>query len=266
MTQNSITSTRRRRTRNPRNRPTLITGTEQLQPASDTNEVVSDTEPLDTQTEPLAETASPVESIAPTPRAGFFSKVEKEETTTEEKNVVQARMARAFKRVTNKVAPKATETNDETKATTAPSGTTKKASSTPQRPPTMFKPRHLAGMAVYLLGAQFLLPYEHVLMVNLGGDPTLTSFKIGSFNVALTPSFILNILTLIILLFVLVKFDFLPSGKQFAQQQTNDRLKSQNRAGAASRPAQPAIRQGVKGEDDDLYQAYRVNQRREKKR
>ena len=263
---------KQRRTRSPRNRPTLVTNT--TLDESLTRE--------DRAAEPEVTESVTMTEDAPTPVARqrssllprFFSKVDKsdqEDTaggTEKEATVIQARMARARKGLV--VGEKTTTKKEEVRETPARATTSPAATrATPNRPPSLFKTRHIIGMAVYLLAAQFILPYERIFAINSGIEKKLADFPFFGFNASITTSFLLNILTLVILLYLLVRFDLLPSGKKLAASQQAQ----QGRTGTARTANPPAekvapktIREGVKGEHDDLYMAYRNNQRREKKR
>jgi len=264
MSQNYNTVAKRpRRTRVPRNRPVLVTDSEsetQGETAAPT------TEDLTLDTEPAVEEVAS-EPAATTPRRlprlpKFFSKVEQseEDGPANQENVVEARMARAKKNMN----PKAAITKAEEAAEAKEEKPAAKAKA-PARP-SLFKPRHFIGMVIYLIGANALLPLEHTFAVNAHIERVVFTLPIG--NLPLTTSFLINILTLIVLLYALVAFDLLPNGKQFASSQAQN---SKSKSGSSSsqgprtpRVAPPAIRQGVKGESDDLYQAYRSKQRKKR--
>ncbi|MBA2681460.1 MAG: hypothetical protein H0U76_24060 [Ktedonobacteraceae bacterium] len=263
-----------RRTRSQRNRPTLVTSK-----ASDLSSDSEDqsVEPVATIVEPVtpavSETSTPV---AAQPRSSFlprfFSKVDKSDqddlaaTPTKEADVIQARMARARKGMV--VSEKTATKRDEIKETPKATASTAPARTTPSRPPSLFKTRHIIGMAIYLLAAQFILPYERVFAISTGIEKKLADFPFFGFSASITTSFLLNIITLIVLLYLLVRFDFLPNGKKIsaAQQARTGATRNGNETPAAERPAPKVMREGIKGEHDDLYMAYRNNQRRDKKR
>ncbi len=266
-----------RRTRSQHNRPTLVTGTTpDLSYESEEQSV----EPVATMVEPV----TPAVPEAPAPVVAqsrssllprFFSKVDKSElddlpaTPAKETDVIQARMARARKGmvVGEKTTSKKEEIKETPKAAASPAAA---RTTTSTRPPSLFKTRHIIGMAIYLLAAQFILPYEHVFAVSTGIEKKLADFPFFGFNASITTSFLLNIITLIVLLYLLVHFDFLPSGKKMAaaqnQQGRTGTARNANGGTPAERPAPKVMREGVKGEHDDLYVAYRNNQRRDKKR
>ncbi len=264
-----------RRTRSQRNRPTLVTSTT---PDLSYESEEQSMEPVATIVEPV----TPAVSEAPAPQSRssllprFFSKVDKSElddlpaTPAKETDVIQARMARARKGMA--VGEKTTTKKEEIKETpkAAAASTTTARTTTSTRPPSLFKTRHIIGMAIYLLAAQFILPYERVFAISTDIEKKLVDFPFFGFNASITTSFLLNIITLIVLLYLLVHFDFLPSGKKMAaaqaQQGRTGTSRNANGAAPAERPAPKVMREGVKGEHDDLYVAYRNNQRRDKKR
>ena len=268
---------KQRRTRTQRNRPTLVTNAtsaESLPSASEDQHL----EPVATIAEPISAepevSTTPVAHPRPSLLPRFFSKVDKSDqdevadNTTQDANVIQARMARARKGIAvgEKTAAKKEEVKETARTTASPVA----AKTTPNRPPSLFKTRHIIGMAIYLLAAQFILPYERLFAISTGIEKKLADFPFFGFNASITTSFLLNIITLIVLLYLLVHFDLLPSGKKIsaaqAQQGKTGSARNANGAAPAERPAPKIIREGVKGEHDDLYMAYRNNQRREKKR
>jgi len=261
---------KQRRTRAPRNRPTLVTSNaslENLPPTSEDN-ATGQAEPVATIAETPAVPTTPTTPRRPSLLPNFFSKVDKGEAddTAKGVNVIQARMARARKGVVQgeKTAAKNEETDAATKATTTNSTPAK---ATPARPPSLFKTRHIIGMAIYLLAAQFILPYERIFAINSGIEKKLMDFPFFGFNASITTSFLFNIITLIVLLYLLVHYDLLPSGKKISQAQQEKNGAGRNTSGTqVEKPAPKPVREGVKGEHDDLYMAYRTSQRREKKR
>jgi hypothetical protein len=269
MSQEYTTTTKRpRRTRVPRNRPVLVTGNESsngaLSAVAEASTPTTEDLTLDT---PEAATPVPVEAV-PAKRTsrlpGFFSKVnrseQEEDNTPSKEEVVEARLARAKKGAKDK---NVAETKAETKATAKPA--TKPQA---QTKPKLFKTRHFIGLMAYLLVAQILLPFERTWSISLHMEKVL--FTIPGINLPVQTSFLLNIITLIGLLYALVALDFLPSGKQFAAEQakynkTGSKNGTSNTQGQQNpRQIPPAVRPGVQGEDDDLYKSYRMNQRKKK--
>jgi uncharacterized protein HemY len=115
-------------------------------------------------------------------------------------------------------------------------------------------------MAVYVLAAMLVGQYERAFLLSNHLEKVL--FQIGSF--AVTTSTALYLLTLIVLLVVLARFDLIPrslgamSGQQTAQSGKSGQSSSRSEN---SKDTQPTMKQGVKGTDDDLYQEYREQQR-----
>jgi hypothetical protein len=269
MSQEYNTATKQsRRTRVPRNRPVLVTGKESSNgaisavaeaPVPTTEDLTLDTP---TVTTPLLVEAAPAKRTSRLP--GFFSKVGRSEqeadTTPSQEEVVEARMTRAKKGSNDK---NVAETKTETKATAKPA-TKAQAPAKPK----LFKTRHFIGLMAYLLVAQLLLPFERTWSIGLHIEKVL--FTIPGMNMQVQTSFLLNIITLIVLLYALVALDFLPSGKQFAAEQAKHN-KAGNKTGSSNTPEQPnprhippAVRSGVQGGDDELYKSYRMNQRKKK--
>jgi hypothetical protein len=253
---------KQRRTRQRRNQPVLVmdTGIECTLPETDglaiDAESEQDTEAT-TTTESTPETKAQPLSRLPK----FFSRVDKTEQKEEE--VVKARLARAnhdtLSRSSKASAAKANTRND-----------AKLQTKTPERKEPLFKMRHFVGMTIYLFGAEFILPYEFALAHQLGMDHPFYTTIIFNFPIQLSSAIFLNIATLILFLYILVKLDLLPntaSAKLRAEQKAREQ---QSRNGQDTAPAMknvpPPMKLGVQGEDDDLYRAYRANQRREKKR
>ncbi|GAC1368419.1 MAG: hypothetical protein PVS3B1_32160 [Ktedonobacteraceae bacterium] len=262
---------KQKRTRSQRNRPTLVTNATAIvtSPAVDEDRAAEPATTLATPEAPVALTRTTPQRSALLPR--FFSKVDKGDqddasNASKDTKVIEARMARARKGVVagEKTAPKE-ETKEVAKAGAAPA---KAAQAASNRPPSLFKTRHIIGMGIYLLAAQFILPYERVFAISLGIESKLAEFPFFGANASITTSFLLNIITLIVLLYLLVRFDLLPSGKKLAATQAQAGKTGAARSGSAPVEKVPpkTIREGVKGEHDDLYMAYRNSQRREKKR
>ncbi len=277
---NTVPSRKPRRSRN-RNRPVLVTNSESaLSP-----ELSHDSEILDEAAEQVSTThtntltedrdevpAAPLVAKAQRPSRlpNFFSKVDRSEPNAEAKeaDVVKARLARATH---NRAAaptgktPAVAETSQVASKTTK---TTAKTGAQPAAPPKLFKTRHFIGMAVYLLGAQFVMPFERIFAIQLGIEKAIIPpFSFLGGKAEITTSFLFNIATLIILLYALIKLDLLPNSL-IGGAQMRARQAAQSRSGQNNTVKEPPLvmKQGVKGEDDALYQAYRTNQRRDKKR
>ncbi len=267
--QGTLPSIKQRRTRNRRHRPSLVTETAngELVEAGDLadEQTATYTEPL---SETVGETPEPLPVVEPKRSSrlpNFFSKVEKgEQEEMSEADVVKARLTRATRTKaevsSNKIEAKSNKSSS-AKETAAPR-------SVPERP-RLFKTKHFIGMFIYLIGAEFLLPAERAYLIQAGLEKTLIpTFKIFNLPISVTTSFLLNIATLIVFLFVLVKLDLLPmtftASRVASQRAVSTRRRTQGSNEVVKRPPPPAIRQGVQGENDDLYRAYRQGQRKKK--
>jgi len=271
-TSTRLPTVRKSRRVSQRNRPVLVSSTPQGTQESQRSQVETlepeiDNAPAHTE---LHADASVTAAAFPakarfTPRLpSFFSKVEKtvEEPETSQEEIVKARLARAQKTTTKaEVTPEASETKEQdgkpTRGTNRPAATTSSNK--------LFKPRHFIGMAFYLLGAETLLPLETVFFKQLQIEKVLAQFTIFNMPMTIMTSTLLNLATLVIFLLILVKLDLLPSSLNSRRAATAHAQQREQRA-TGERPQQPTVRQGVKGEHDDLYHAYRTHQRKEKKR
>jgi len=241
-----------------KNRPMLVTSSNDL--ANDSVvELTSDT------TQPVKEVTSPttVEDTRPRRFPKFFSSVGKNENDgTVEADQAAARIARATRN--SSVSSASSRTAKDSKPAESQSNTNKV---TPKAAPAKaaprqggFKTRYLWGMAVYVLAAMLVGQYERAFLLSNHLEKVL--FQIGSF--AVTTSTALYLLTLIVLLVVLARFDLIPrslgamSGQQTAQSGKSGQSSSRSEN---SKDTQPTMKQGVKGTDDDLYQEYREQQR-----
>lgn len=252
-----------RRARARRNRPELvpsITSTDDVRNALEEAETI---QPSDEST--ATAVATPV-TTRTKKLANFFSTVGRSEKTTEaqETDVAQARLARA----TRGKALVSTE-DGQTSTDKEPMKVSTPARTAPTRPPTLFKTKYLIGMAAYLFGAQFIGGIEMNFLRSIGlDDPKHPLFSVGPYPVG--TSTLAFLATLLVLLLVLARFDLIPrsfgalSGQQSPQNKRNTSNSDRTLDGPKSPP--PTMKQGIKGDDDDLYQEYRSNQRRTRKR
>jgi hypothetical protein len=271
-----------RRSRANRNRPVLISSTTDTfetgdQPVENGNAADQLVTPVETNvtdgtgnanqtTEPAATNASRGRRL---PK--FFSTVgrtEQKETAQPVVDPAQARIARATAGKTKAQTSESKQAvaSAPVKNTAARSTPARSASS---RPPSAFKMRYIVGMLAYLLIADLIGTFETSYLT--ANHLNYTLFSLGSFPVTLSTA--LFLLTLVVVLIVLARFDLIPrnlaglGGQQSAQRKTGSTGGSSD-AGGTKTP--PAMKQGVKGADDDLYQEYRAqqryNQRRERKR
>jgi hypothetical protein len=252
----------KRGSRGGRNRPVLVT------PNAD-SEVTQDqpAEEISDATQPVAEVATTTTDEAPRPRRlpKFFSSVARnEQQQAITANPEAARIARATRSANSRLAKesKAEESSalaqtsaDQTPAKAAP------ATSSRPRPASAFKMRYLFGILLYLILAELIGGFERSLLIANKLDKLL--FQIGP--LAVNTSTLAFLVTLIVILVVLARLDLVPrslaalSGQPTPQRRPGQSQNTSNSTGVKTPP--PAMKQGVKGEDDDLYQEYREQQR-----
>jgi hypothetical protein len=258
MTQQNSHRPTRRAARAGRNRPELVTSTSEVK--NDARILETD-QPTEEAT--LAPNEQPVSSPSPARRlADFFSTVGRsgKSQAAQETEVAQARIARASRgkaSVTSNDSP-SSETRQQPKAS-APARTT------PARPASPFKTKYLLGIAIYLFGAQFIGIYERQFLIANHLEAVLGR----PFGFTITTSTVVYLATLLVLLLILARLDLVPRslGAMSGQQSSQSRRgTSQGTSEDNIKSPPPTMKQGVKGEDDDLYQEYRSNQRRAKKR
>ena len=276
MSQDFNTTSRkaRRAGRGNRNRPVLVTAT-----APEQDEQSSESEITASTTTPVQE-LSPL--VVPTPAAkqpkerklpGFLPSLAKSITgdgktkETKEIDPAQARIARATRKIPAVSSKSSTvksqsknEKVEETKPARATASTAK-----PTRPASAFKTRYIFGMVLYLLAANFIGGFETVILQNYHLDSVLTQFNLFGGNIIIRTSTLVFLATLIIILVVLARLDLIPRSLGAATGRPTATASSNRSSNESERAPQPTIRQGIKGESDDLYQQYRSGQRRQKK-
>ena len=242
-----------------KNRPVLVTSSNDLAMTDQSVELMSDT------TQPVEEVAPPttIEDTRHRRFPKFFSNVGKNENdSTVEADQAAARIARATRN--SGVSSASSRTAKDSQPVQSQSNTNKP---TPKAAPAKaapsrggFKTKYLFGLVIYVFAAMLVGQYETAFLKNNHLDKAL--FQIGSF--AVTTSTALYLLTLIILLVVLARFDLIPrslgamSGQSSAQSGKSGQSSSRSEE---TKGSQPTTKQGVKGADDDLYQEYREQQR-----
>jgi hypothetical protein len=254
----------KRSNRNGRNRPMLVTSdtTDQLSGDSAQEDAQRDAMnrvPTQTATEDAPEVA-PVKK-----RPGFFSTIGKREETTD---AAAARLARATRNKTAAPVKKESKEVQGTKklvhqavAKSAPTRAGGRAAPASKR--GGFKPRHLIGILAYLIVADVVGVYEKSWLVSAHAEKLL--FSLGPLPIYV--STVLFLLTLVVLLIVLARFDLVPRSLTPAPRQPVTTGKGQaqnnNKSDTDSDGPQntPNIKQGVKGANDDLYQEYRETRR-----
>lgn len=258
--QNEQSRRARRIARAQRSRPVLVTSKsgDEAPAAREATPLVSEPEVATT-----TEVATP-KATATSKRPGFFSTIGKRAVDKEkqESEIAQARLARAARTKTGKTAVVGEQVQEpakvEEKKTSRPA---------PQRPQSAFKTRYLIGMAAYLLCANFLGAYEVQYMRVAGLDRVLTSFDLFGGKMVISTSTLVFLATLVLILVILAKLDLIPRSLMSTQPAAK---KNTAQTAANTDPAPkytpPPVRQGVKGADDELYQAYRAGQRRDKRK
>lgn len=254
----------KRSNRSGRSRPVLVTGdtTDQMSgdlAQEDTQQDAINRAPTQTAIEEAPETA-PVKK-----RPGFFSTIGKKEETTD---AAAARLARATRNKTAAPVKKESKEVQGTKkpvpqavAKSAPTRAGGRAAPAPKR--GGFKPRHLIGILAYLIVADVVGVYEKSWLVSAHAEKLL--FSLGPLPIYV--STVMFLLTLVVLLIVLARFDLVPRSLTPSPRQpvTTGKGQSQNDKNSdtdSDGPQNtPNMKQGVKGANDDLYQEYRETQR-----
>jgi len=252
-----------------KNRPVLVTSSNDLATKDQPVEVTSET------VLPVEEVATPtaVEEAHPRRFPKFFSSVGKNENdSTVEADQASARIARATRNsgatsANGRAAKDSKPTQSQSNADKVSTDKVVPKSAPARVQPRQggFKTKYLYGMIIYVVVAMFVGQYERAFLVSNHMDNVL--FQIGSF--AVTTSTALYLLTLIILLVILARFDLIPrslgamSGQSTGQSARSGQSSSRSEN---TKDTQQTMKQGVKGADDDLYQEYREQQRYLQKR
>ncbi len=265
MTQDQRPRNNKRAARQARNRPVLVTPGENGEVS--TEQPVQEAMPtLETSMADIEEQNPPV---APTKRRlpNFFSTVGRRTETESPEKAAEVRVARATSKVASTKNGKAVPEKNTSSEKTEEKETARPKPNAPARPTSPFKPRYLLGMMIYLLGANFIGSYERIFLSNNKMDQNLFSI----FGVQINTSTLVFLATLVLLLLLLVRLDLIPrsfSAMSGRPSQPVKRNQPGNRETTddGERTTLPRVRQGVSGADDDLYQEYRANQRREKKK
>lgn len=269
-----------------KHRPVLVTSTEQdalVSPEQEgTGATSSSAVAVEAQPETGEQTAQPTTMAKFSARRlpGFFSTVGRktQEETSSETDIAQARIARATRGKTPaKAASNGSNGNNGNNGNAA--AKEEKTVAKPQpargvRPARTtggFKTRYLFGMVLYLLAANFIGIFETNAFVSAGIDRVLTTFNLFGGNIVVRTSTLAYLATLILLLVILAYFDLIPRSfsAMSGQKQPVKRGSTTSKQGDANTLARnnpPTMRQGVSGQDDDLYEEYRYNQRRAKKK
>lgn len=266
-----------KRANRTKNRPVLVASTGQDALASPEQEDATLTTP--TTDSAVAVEAQPTTSTTTTEKTsrrlpGFFSTVgrKQQEETPTEADIAQARIARATRGKTPTKAASAAETPAKgAKAVTQPEPKKTVARPAP-RTTGGFKTRYLFGMVIYLLAANFIGVFLTNAFASAGIDHLLTTFNLFGGNIQIRTSTLAYLAILVILLVALAYFDLIPrsfsamSGQRQPVKGGTSSTKQNTSGNGLARNTPPPMRQGVKGADDDLYEEYRFNQRRSKKK
>jgi hypothetical protein len=198
-------------------------------------------------------------------RPRFFSSVGRAEKNSDQPKVdpMAARLARAL-RGKGAGSSKDNDLAQEKKVATSVS---KPGTTTPARPKSTFKMKYIWGMMFYLLVADFLGVWIQNWMKAQGLDAP--AFALGAFQAS--RSTLVFLALLIIILVLMARFDLIPRSLGAAMSGQSSQRKDGPKTGAktptfTTKEAQPAIKQGVKGTNDDLYREYRETQRYFQKR
>lgn len=277
MTQDSDrqpSSSTKRSARAGRNRPVLVTSQD-----GEGNELTGVEESTSTVKESVAEVEAQNPPVASPRRRmpAFFSTIGKRSQTEEEAQEVdpaQARIARATRGKTSTTkAP--SEDNVKQQKPEVKKEAASSRSTAPSRPNSIFKTRYLIGMGIYLLAANFIGAFETNILRANHLDVRLAQFNLFGAPIVISTSTVVFLATLVIILVALARFDLIPrnfsammGGSSSQQNRRGSSSSSSRNQGTTegSRNIPPSMKQGVKGADDDLYQEYRSNQRRAKKR
>ncbi|GAC1394455.1 MAG: hypothetical protein NVS4B11_33970 [Ktedonobacteraceae bacterium] len=276
MSQEYSNSKRTRRTaRSQRNKPVLVTSSNNERENVEAEHSVSTATQTIAESKPLVvPTPEPIEQpVRKLPR--FFSTVKKSEQDstpkeTKDAEVVQARLARATRGKATVEAIGTVPVVKEHKATIVeskkPAAVVAKPAAT--KPPSLFKTRYIIGMGLYLIAADFLGLYEQRFLTYLGLEKELTKLSLFGGTLHVMTSTIVFLASLVIILVLLARFDLIPRslGGSTKGRSGQPQAKNNGTTTQSERVIPPTIRQGVKGSDDSLYQQYRNNQRREKKK
>jgi hypothetical protein len=262
-TQQEKATSNKRNSKASRNRPVLVTPT-----LNDQVEEISNT------TQPVEEvdTTIKVEDARPRRLPKFFSSVgRREKEGTVEADPAAARIARATRGAVG--TPASSRANKESKPAESKSNANKVSTSKANakaapanapRPASTFKMKYILGMLLYLVIAEVVGGYERTLLVSNHLDKLL----IQLWTIPIYTSTVLFLLTLVIVLVILARFDLVPrslgalAGQPRPTTQRGKSGQSQKDSGSDSDKSNPpTMKQGIKGADDDLYQEYREQQR-----
>ena len=202
--QQEKTAQNKRSKNTSKNRPVLVTSSSEDATRDESAEVASET------VQPVEEVVTPakVEDTQSRRFPKFFSSVGKsDKNATSEADQASARIARATRNsATTSVNSTAAKESKPAKSQTSTNKVAPKPAPKAQPRPGGFKTKYLYGMIIYVVVAMFVGQYERAFLVSNHMDKVL--FQIGTF--AVTTSTALYLLTLIVLLVILARFDLIP--------------------------------------------------------
>lgn len=195
-------------------------------------------------------------------RPGFFASIGKTpKDASIQADPQAARMARAMRKPGESATER--ERGKEKKSAVTSSA------ARPARPRSGIKMRYIMGMMGYLLIADFLGVWIMNWMVANKLEGVI--FTIGSFRV--TRSTLIFLALLVVVLIVMARLDLIPRSLRAMSEPSTPRGTTATTRGSKAPVStfetnadRPTMKQGVKGEHDDLYQEYRANQRYFQKR
>jgi hypothetical protein len=274
MTQDSdrqLSSSTKRSARAGRNRPVLVTSQD-----GEGNELTGIEESTPTLEESVAEVEAQNPPVASPRRRmpAFFSTIGKRSQTEEESQEVDPAQARIARATRSKTTSKASSEDNVKQKPEVKKEAASSRSTASSRPNSIFKTRYLIGMGLYLLAANFIGAIETNLMRAYHLDAILTEFNLFGSKIIISTSTLVFLATLVIILVALARLDLIPrnfsammGGSSSQQNRRGSGSSSRNQSTTeGGRTIPPSMKQGVKGADDDLYQEYRSNQRRAKKK
>jgi hypothetical protein len=244
------------------NRPVLVT--EKIDAGLDEPTKQAIEEAMQPEIALAAETGEPV--VERKRRPGFFANIGRTEKDASEKKAdpQAARMARAMRGKSVDTSKEKEQVKEKKAVATSSSA---RSGAAPARPRSGFKMRYIMGMMAYLLIADFLGVWITNWMVANKLDGVV--FTIGSFRA--TRSTLVFLALLIVILVVMARLDLIPRSLRAMSEPSTPRnantpAKKAPTSTFETKPPQPTVKQGVKGEHDDLYQEYRANRRYFQKR
>jgi hypothetical protein len=261
-------------------RPTLVTSVTELQATPATSPTAAEnpatagagrTKPageVSTATSPAkspaqgatsASGSSPASPAVPKARRqpGFLSALESEQQKETPKQIDAGRM-RLWRALRRKNAAPERESRETARAGGSASASAGSASKSAARPaaasarPGAMKPRHFAGLFIYLIFSYALGIVLTYAMSAAHLNTTLWRFNIGSLPISISSLTVVYLMLLVAILVVLTRFDLLPRFTRPPQRTDESKNKAAATVGA--------------GPHDDLYEEYRELRRYQRRR